>query len=248
MLLIEAATSLTNPSTTSAASSSMDQFVDMEISKVDSKRSELEKMPESRKDCRISGLAVCSMDIVGTAQADCDTPNSRVEFEQKADEESDVTHTHQGEPIKYFEEPISEIDIIGDNSGVVSESLKVQGARQNEIDCIARYEVVESVRISECKQRTYAECGWIENGKGYIVRYCIDAKQANCDQRKDANQTVTALFIFLLLFSIVDFVMLIFCGSDVILSVALSQAVMGETARTEQGFELVSWRGRARTR
>ena len=105
----------------------------------------------------------------------------------------------------------------------------------NEIDCIARYEVVESVRISEFKQGTYAEGGWIENGKGYIVHYCIDA---NCYGKRDPRQTIIALLIFLLLlFSIVDFVMLIFCGSNVILSVASSHAVMGETARTEQGFE-----------
>ena len=100
ILLIEA-TSLTIPSTATAASSRKEQFVDMEISKVDLKRSEFEKMPESRKVRRISGLAVCSMDIVGTAQSDYDNPQLfGVEFEQKANEESDATYTHEGEPDK----------------------------------------------------------------------------------------------------------------------------------------------------
>ena len=61
-----------------AASSSMGQFVDnpvgMEISEVDLKRSEFDEVPESRKILRINGLAVCSMDIVGAAQADYDNP------------------------------------------------------------------------------------------------------------------------------------------------------------------------------
>ena len=52
----------------------MEQFVDypvgMEISEANLKRSEFKEVPESRKVRRISGSTVCSMDIVGTAQAD----------------------------------------------------------------------------------------------------------------------------------------------------------------------------------
>ena len=66
-------------STGGAASSSMGQFVDnpvgMEISEADLKRSESEDVPESRNVRRINGLAVCSMDIVGAAQADYDNPS-----------------------------------------------------------------------------------------------------------------------------------------------------------------------------
>ena len=219
-LLIEAATSLTNPSTTTATSSCVEQFVDMEVGKVDLEDNELEEMSEGGKVRRVGGLAVRYTDIVGTAQVDYEIPNSRIEFEQKADEELDVMRTHEDELIDYFEIPISEIDIVGEKSGVVSDSLKVQGVMQDEIDCIARYEVVGSVRMIECKQRTCAGCGWIENGKGYIVHYCIDGKQVNCDQERDARQTIVALLIFfLLLFSTVDFIMLIFCDSGVVLSV-----------------------------
>ena len=100
-------------STGGAASSSMAQFVDtpvgMEISESDLKRSEFEEVPESRNVRRINGLAVCSMDIVGAAQADYDNPRlSGEEFERKADEELDAVHTYEGEPMKSFEVPISE--------------------------------------------------------------------------------------------------------------------------------------------
>ena len=99
VLLVEAATSLTDSSTTTTASSSMEQFVDypvgMEISEVNLKRSEFKEVPESRKVRRISGSTVCSMDIVGTAQADYgNTQLSETEFERKADEESDARHMH----------------------------------------------------------------------------------------------------------------------------------------------------------
>ena len=81
----------------------------MEISEADLKRGEFEEVPESRKVRRINGLVVCSVDIVGAAQADYDNPQlSGEELERKADEESDAVHTHKGEPMKNFEVPISE--------------------------------------------------------------------------------------------------------------------------------------------
>ena len=154
----------------------MGQFVDypvgMEISEANLKGSEFKEVPESRKVRRISGSTVCSMDILGTAQADYgNTQLSETEFERKADEESDARHMHEDESTKSFEVHISEIDIIGVKSGVVSDFLKVQVAVQDEIDCIVRYEVVELVKFSDCKQGTYAEGSWVENSKG------IDAKQ-----------------------------------------------------------------------
>ena len=111
----------------------MGQFVDTpggtEISEADLKRSEFEEVCESRKVRRINGLVVCSMDIVGAAQADYDNPQlSGEEFERKGDEESDAVHTHEGEPMKSFEVPISERDIIGVKSGAVLDPAKVQAA------------------------------------------------------------------------------------------------------------------------
>ena len=74
VLLIEAATSLTDYSTAMTASSCMGQFVDylvgMEVSETNLKCSESKEVPESRKVRRISGSSVSSMDIVGTAQVD----------------------------------------------------------------------------------------------------------------------------------------------------------------------------------
>ena len=61
-------------------------------------------------------------------------------------------HTHDGEPMKSFEIPISERDIVGVKSGVVLDPVNFQAARQKEIDRIARHEVVELVKMSECKQ------------------------------------------------------------------------------------------------
>ena len=170
-------------STGGAASSSMGQFVDnpvgMEISEADLKRSESEEVPESRNVRRINGLAVCSMDIVGAAQADYDNPQlSGEEFERKADEESDAVHTHEGEPMKSFEIPISERDIIGVKSGVVLDPVKVQAARQKEIDSIARHEVVELVKTRECKQGGADVKGdFVDDNKGDIVRSRCVAKQ-----------------------------------------------------------------------
>ena len=58
VLLVEAATSLTDSSTTATASSSMEQFVDypvgMEISEANLKRGEFKEVPENRKVRRIS--------------------------------------------------------------------------------------------------------------------------------------------------------------------------------------------------
>ena len=126
-------------STGGAASSSegpvsMDegQF-EVEIPEVTPKRSELEEMPESRKVRKINGLVVCSIDIVGAAQADYDDPRSSDdELKRKAAEESDAVHTHEGEPMKSFEVPIPERDIVGVKPGVVLDPVKVQVARQKE--------------------------------------------------------------------------------------------------------------------
>ena len=149
---------------------------------------------------------------------------------------------HEDESTKSFEVHISEIDIIGVKSGVVLDFLKVQVAVEDEIDCIMRYEVVELAKFSDCKQGTCADGSWIENRKGDIVRYCIDAKQAAKHAEKQAaydhgnevRQTTIALLTFLLLFSIV---ISIFCDSDMIQSVTLFHALMGELALAEQGFE-----------
>ena len=61
----------------SAGPVSMEQAqFDVEITEATPKRSEPEEMPESRKVRKINGLAVCSTDIVGAAQADYDDPRS----------------------------------------------------------------------------------------------------------------------------------------------------------------------------
>ena len=60
--------------------------------------------------------------------ADYDNPQlTGEEFERKAEEESDAVHTHEGEPMKSFEVPISERDIIGVKSGVVFGSSEGAG-------------------------------------------------------------------------------------------------------------------------
>ena len=93
-------------------------------------------------------------------------------------------------------------------------------ARQKEIDSIARHEVVELVRTSECKQGTHVKGGWVEDNKGDIVRSRFVAKQVAYDQRDDVSQTTTpALLIFRLLLSIAVSIAPIFCGSAVVLSV-----------------------------
>ena len=86
----------------------------MRFTEATPKRSELEEMPESRKVRKINGLAVCSIDVVGATQADYDDPRSSDdELKRKAAEESDAVHTHEGEPMKRFEVPIPERDIVG---------------------------------------------------------------------------------------------------------------------------------------
>ena len=220
----------------------IDQF-DAKNVEATPKRSELEEMTESMKVCKVNGLAVCSRDIAGIAQTDYDNRRSYDgELKWKAAEESGAMHNHEGELMKNPEVPIPELDIEEVKSGVVLDSLKMQVSRQYEIDCIARHQVVEFVRTSEFKQGTHAEGSWIENSKGDIVRYRSAAKQAAYEQRRDVRQTISALPIFPLLFSIVGFVMLSFHGSDMMLSVwdnlvASSHAVMDKLARTEQGFE-----------
>ena len=80
---------------------------DVEITEATLKRSELEEMPESMKVCKINGLVVCSIDVVGAAQADYDDPRSSDdELKQKGAEESDAVHAHEGKPMKSFEVPI----------------------------------------------------------------------------------------------------------------------------------------------
>ena len=145
---------------------------DVEITEATPKRSELEEVPERRKVRKINGLAVCSTDIVGAAQADYDDPQSSGdEFLRKAGEEWDAVHTHEGEPMKSFEVPIQERDIVGVKSGVVLDPAKVQVARQKETDSIARHET------SECKQGVHVKGGWVEDNMGGIVRSRFVAKR-----------------------------------------------------------------------
>ena len=143
---------------------------------------------------------MCSIDIVGAVQADYDDPRSSDDaLKRKTAEDSDAVHTHGGEPVKSFEAPNPERDIVGVKSGVVLDPVKVQVARQKEIDSIARHEVVELVRTSECKQGTHVKGGWVEDNKGDIVRSRFVAKQVAYDQRGDVSQTTPALLIFRLL-------------------------------------------------
>ena len=140
----EAATWSMNPPTTKVAGAHPMQ---VEIPKVTPKRGELEEMLGSRKVRKINGLAVCSIDIEGAAQADYDGPrSSNDERKRKAADESDAVHTLEGEPMKSFEASILERDIVGVKPGVVLDPVKVQVAGQKENDSIARHEVVELVR------------------------------------------------------------------------------------------------------
>ena len=80
--------------------------------------------------------------------------------------------------MKSFEIPTSERDIIGVKSGVVLDPVKVQAARQKEIDSIARHEVVELVKTRECKQGGADVKGdFVDDNKGDIVRSRCVAKQ-----------------------------------------------------------------------
>ena len=121
---------------------------------------------------------------------------------------------------------------MGVKSGVVLDPVKVQVAKQKEIDSIARREVVELVRTSECKQGTHVKGGWVEDNEGDIVLSRFVSKHVAYDQRDDVSQTTPALLIFRLLLSIAV-IAPIFCGSAVVLSVwhtsvAFFHAVMYE--------------------
>ena len=169
---------------------------DAEISEAALKRSETEDVPVSRKVRKITGLAVCSMDIVCAAQADYDAPQLLENgSEQKAGGDTDAVHTYEGEPMKSFEVPVPEQDIIGVKSGVVLDPAKVQAARQKEMDSIARDEVVELVKTSDCKQGAHVKGGWVEDNKGDIVRSRFVAKQVACNPRDDVSQSTPALLI-----------------------------------------------------
>ena len=187
---VELARDKTIPATnTGGAASSSEGPVSMEQAKFDVEiteatpiRSEFEEMPRST-------IWQCAPQTVWAAQADYDDPRSSGdELERKAAEESDAVHTHEGEPLKSFEVPIRVRDIVGVKSGVVLDPAKVQVARQNEIDIIARHEVVELVKTSECKQGTHVKGGWVEDNKGDIVRSRFVAKQVAYDQRDDVSQ------------------------------------------------------------
>ena len=123
-------------SSTGRVSMEQAQF-DVEITEATPKRSELEEMPESWKVRKIIGLVVCSIDIVGATQADYDDPTSSDdELKRKAAGESDAVLTHEGEPMKSFEVPILERDIVGVKSGAVLDPVKVQVARQKEMTAL----------------------------------------------------------------------------------------------------------------
>ena len=177
---------------------------------------------------------MCSIDIVGAAQADYDDPRSSDdERKRKAADESDAVHTHEGEPMNSFEVPIPERDIVGVKSGVVLDPVQVEVARHKEIDSIARHEVGELVKTSECTQGVHVKGGWVEDNKGGIVRSRFVAKQVAYDKRDDVSQTTRPLLIFRLLLSIAVSFAPIFCGSAVVLSawdisVAFFHAVMDE--------------------
>ena len=128
------------------------------------------------------------MDIVGAAQAECDAPQLLENgSEQKAGGDTNAVHTHEGEPMKSFEVPIPEQDIIGVRSGAVLDPAKVQAARQTEIDSIARHEVVELVATSECKQGAHVKGGLVEDNKSDIVRSRFVAKQVAYNPRETTS-------------------------------------------------------------
>ena len=74
-------------------------------------------------------------------------------------------------------------------SGVVLDPAKVQAARQKEIDSIARHEVVELVKMSECKQGgAHVKGDFVDDNKGDIVRSRFVAKQVAYDPRDDVSR------------------------------------------------------------
>ena len=122
--------------------------------------------------------------------------------------------------MKSFEVPISERNIIGVKSGVVLDPAKVQAARQKEIDSIARHEVVDLVKMSECKQGgAHVKGDFVDDNKGDIVRSRFAATQVAYDPRDDVSQSTPALLVFRLLLSIAASAASIFGGSPVVLSV-----------------------------
>ena len=154
-------------------------------------------------------------------------------------------HTHEGEPMKSFEVPTSERDIVGVKSGVVLDPAKVQVARQKEIDSIARHEVVELVKMSECKQGgAHVKGEFVDDNKGDIVRSRFVTKQVAYDSRDDVSQSTPALLVFRLLLSISVSDASIFGGSAVVLSVwdipmAFFHAVMDELVYVHPPRDLV---------
>ena len=146
--------------------------------------------------------------------------------------------------MKSFEVPIPEQDIIGVKSGAVLDPAKVQAARQKDIDSIARHEVVELVKTSECKQGAHVKGGWVEDNKSDIVRSRFVAKQVAYNPRDDVSQSTPAPLIFRLLLSIAVSIAPIFCGSAVVLSiwdisVAFFHAVMDELVYVHPPRDLV---------
>ena len=96
----------------------------MEISEADLKCSEFD-----RKVRRINGLVVCSMDIVGAAQADYDNPQfSGEEIGRLMKSRTRCIRTMVR--MKSLEVPISERDIIGAKSGVVLGRCRWRGKKK----------------------------------------------------------------------------------------------------------------------
>ena len=90
--------------------------------------------------------------------------------------------------MKSFEIPISDRDIVGVKSGVVLDPVNVQAARQKESDSIASHEVVELVKMSECKQGVaHVKGDFVDDNKGDIVRSRFVAKQVAYDPRDDVS-------------------------------------------------------------
>ena len=142
---------------------------------------------------------------------------------------SGIEKRHSSQHFAHFPQPATFVA----SGASLTYICQVQVAKQKENDSIARHEVVELVRTSECKQGTHVKGGWVEDNKGDIVRSRFVAKQVAHDQRDDVSQTTLALLIFPLLLSIAVSIAPIFCGSAVVLSVwnisvAFFHAVMDE--------------------
>ena len=131
-------------------------------------------------------------------------------------------------------------------SAVVLDPAKVQAARQKEIDSIARHEVIELVKISECKQGgAHVKGDFVDDNKRDIIRSRFVAKQVAHDPRDDVSQSTPALLVFRLLLSIAASDASIFGGSPVVLcvwdkSVAFFHAVVDELVYVHPPRNLVS--------